>query len=279
MPNTLLLVDAYSQIYRAYFAIRSLTGPDGRPVNAIFGFTKMLRKLLVDCRPTHVAVVYDLGAPRQRLALLPSYKEQRPPTPPPLAAQLPAIREVLAALGLPIVERDGEEADDLIATLATQAGHAGATVLIASNDKDFYQLVDERIRVLRADTGETKVVDAAAVRQRYGVDPGQIADYLSLVGDTVDNIPGVPGIGPKTAAKLLNARADLAAQLPAHADRLRFNRQLIALRRDLSLPVPWTALTPRPADPGKLRALYAQFGFRSLLAELAPPEPDLFSPR
>src|SRR5262245_23142006 len=139
MSDALLLVDAYSMIYRAFFAIRSLTGLQGQPVNAIYGFTKMLRKLLADQRPTHCAVVFDLGAPRKRLDLLPSYKEHRPPTPPDLDSQLPIIREVTSFLGLAIVEIDGDEADDIIATLAAQARAAGLQVLIASNDKDFAQ--------------------------------------------------------------------------------------------------------------------------------------------
>src|SRR5437879_8154979 len=125
MKDSLLLVDAYAMIYRAFYAIRSLTGAQGQPVNAIYGFTKMLRKLLAEHRPTHVAVVFDLGAPQKRLAILPTYKEQRPPTPPDLDAQLPAIRDVLAALHVAIVETEGEEADDLIATLATTAAREG----------------------------------------------------------------------------------------------------------------------------------------------------------
>src|SRR5438876_7100193 len=141
MPNCLLLVDAYSQIYRAFFAIRSLTGLHGEPVNALYGFTKMQRKLFADYRPSYCAVVFDLGAPQARLSILPSYKEQRPPTPPDLDAQLPAIREVIAAMRMPVVEAEGEEADDLIATLALRAAHNGGDVLLASNDKDFTQIV------------------------------------------------------------------------------------------------------------------------------------------
>jgi DNA polymerase-1 len=294
MANTLLLVDAYATIYRAFYAIRSLNGPQGEPVNAIFGFTKMLRKLLADHHPTHAAVVFDLGAPQHRLDILPSYKEQRPPTPPALDAQLPAIREMLAAMRLPIVEIDGEEADDIIATLAVRAASQLADVLIASQDKDFMQLVSPRIRLIRAGDKETGLVDADAVHARYGVEPAQIVDLLCLVGDAVDNIPGVPGIGEKTAAELLRQhktldhllaaasgidKPKLREALLASAGKLRTNRQLIALRSGLDLPVALDDLRVQPPDYAKLAGLFTRCGFRSLLAEIqkeADRTPDLF---
>jgi DNA polymerase-1 len=295
MANKLLLIDAYSQIYRAFYAIRHLTAPDGTHVNAVFGLTKMLRKILAEQQPTHAAMVYDLGAPRQRLEILPSYKEQRPPTPPALAAQFPAIRDVLAGLRLPIVEQDGEEADDLIATLATQATAKGWDVLIASSDKDFTQLVNDRIRLIRTESKESVYVDPAGVVQRYGVRPEQMVDYLSLVGDAVDNIPGIPGIGDKTASDLLRTHGDIdqllavAPALPKEklrqallgaTERLHRNRQLVALRCDLpNLPDLETLLVRAP-DEARLRELFSRFGFKSLLAELSPqPVFDLFSAR
>ncbi len=295
MADKLLLVDAYSLIYRAFFAIRSLTGPEGQPVNAIYGFIKMLRKLLAEHRPTHCAVVFDLGPPQARLAALPSYKEQRPPTPPDLDAQLPAIRAVLAAMRLPVVESHGEEADDIIATLATRAAREGVEVLIASNDKDFAQLVGPGIRLLRPGTTQETVLDADGVQARYGVRPDQIVDFLSLVGDSADNIPGVPGVGEKTAADLLRRygsidqllargselpRAKLRDALAASADRLRANRALIALRTDLPLPVSLAELKVQPPDYAALTAELKRLGFKSLVAELeaeAGRSDDLFS--
>jgi DNA polymerase I len=295
MTETLLLIDAYSLIYRAFFAIRSLTGPQGQPVNAIYGFTKMLRKLLAEHHPTHCAVVFDLGAPRQRLAVLPSYKEQRPPTPPDLDSQLPALRAVLSALRVAIVEIDGEEADDIIATLAVRGKRDGLRVLIASTDKDFAQLVEPGIGLLRPTSDKEAVFDAAAVESRYGVRPDQIVDFLSLVGDSVDNIPGVAGIGEKTAMELLRRhgtienllahthelpRPKLRESLLASADRLRTNRALIALHTNLTLPVTLADLkvqTPRYAElTGQLK----QLGFKSLVAELekeSGQSDDLFS--
>lgn len=280
MPDKLLLVDAYSQIYRAFYAIRTLTSPQGEPVNAIFGFTKMLRKQLATQRPTHAAVVFDLGAPRARLKLLPSYKEQRPPTPPDLASQLPAIREVLAALRLPVVEQDGEEADDIIATLAVQSG---MPAVIASNDKDFAQLVNDRISLLRPGDREDILFDATAVADKYGVQPSQIVDLLSLLGDNVDNIRGIPGVGPKTAVELLRQfgsvdnllahsaevpRPKLREALVANAAQLRQNQRLIALDVALPLTVALPDLRVKTPDYPRLLANLKTHGFKSLVAEI-----------
>lgn len=289
MAATLLLIDAYSLIYRAFYAIRTLTGPGGESVNAVFGFTKMLRKLTSDHHPTHLAVVFDLGAPEKRLVILPAYKAHRPPTPEALEAQLPRIREILHALRIPIVEVPGEEADDLIATLARQAAAAQAQVLIASTDKDLLQLVSDQIRIVRPESTGRAVIDADAVRARYGVRPDQLIDLLSLTGDTVDNIPGVPGIGEKTAARLLRefesietlvARlADVSPPklrdaLHGHRDRLEQNRRLVGLMSTVPLPVAWTSFTLQAPDRSRLAELYRQCGFRSLLAELDTPLPD-----
>jgi len=283
MTATLLLVDAYSMIYRAFYAIRQLTGQYGQPVNAIYGCTKMVRKYLAEHRPTHCAVVFDLGPPRQRLVVLPSYKAQRPPTPPDLEEQLPAIRDILSALRLTVVERDGEEADDIIATLAGRTDQAGQSVLIASNDKDFAQLVTDRVRLLRSGEKLDQIFDAGAVQAKYGVLPSQIVDLFSLVGDSVDNIPGVPGVGEKTATVLLRQfhdldqllarvaeieRPKLRETLLSHADLIRRNRQLIRLHKDMDLPVAWEDLKVQsPNYPALLTALQCH-GFKSLLAEI-----------
>ena len=295
MRRTFLLVDAFSLIYRAFFAIPILTGPDGHPVNAIYGFTKMLRKLCADFAHTHVAVVFDLGPPVRRLKHLPSYKAHRPPTPPSLEEQLSGIREMLAALRVAVVEIEEEEADDVIATLAVQAARAGARSIIASSDKDFLQLVGPQIQVIRPDGKQAVLLDANAVVARYGVKPEQITDYLSLIGDSVDNIPGIPGIGPKTAVELLTtfqsldnllertgeiSRPKLRETITAHAGQVRANRVLIALHTDLNLPVSLDSLHTQPADAAKLAALFQKHGFKSLLAELQAPREetgDLFA--
>jgi DNA polymerase I len=296
MSETVLLYDAYSLIYRAFFAIRVLTGPDGAPVNATYGLTKMIKKMVVDHNPSHHAAIFDLGAPQKRLTLLPSYKAQRPPTPPDLEKQLPAIREVLQALRIPIVEIEGDEADDIIATLAMQAANTDRNVLIASSDKDFMQIIGPRIRMLRQDGKETIIIDPEGVKKRFGVTPEQMVDLLSLLGDSVDNIPGVAGVGEKTAAQLLQtygtldnllarvheiAKPKLRDALAASAERLRTNRKLIALQTDIPLPVGLEALKVSPPDTAALAILYRRCGFKSLLAELTGPsassEMDLFT--
>jgi DNA polymerase-1 len=289
--NKLLLVDAYAQIYRAFYAIRALNGPDGSPVNAVFGFTKMLRKFLTDHQPTHAAVVYDLGAPQRRLDALPSYKEQRPPTPPDLERQLPVIREVLDGLRIAVVEREGEEADDIIGTLAKRAEVAGYDVLIASNDKDFMQIVSPRIRLLRGNGKDQAIIDPAGVKASYGLDAGQMVDYFSLIGDSVDNIPGVPGIGKLTATALLQqygtvagilaaapqiTKPKLRAALLAAGDQIKLNRSLVELDCNVPGLPDLTSLAVQRQDADKLRAVHARCGFRTLLAELEPHGQELF---
>ncbi len=287
MRQTVLLVDAFSLIYRAFFAIpTTLTAPDGHPVNAIYGFTKMLRKLRVDCSPTHIAVAFDLGPPVRRLKDLPTYKAHRPPTPPLLEEQLPGIREMLVALRVATVEIEGEEADDIIATLATQVARAGARALIASSDKDFLQLVGPQIQMISPDGKQTMLFDADAVVARHGVKPEQIADYLSLIGDSVDNIPGIPGIGPKTASELLTtfqsldnllartgeiSKPKLRETIAMHAGQIRANRVLITLHTDLNLPVSLDLLHAQSPDAAMLTALCQKYGFKSLLAERQAP--------
>jgi DNA polymerase I len=290
--SKLLLFDAYSLIYRAFYAIRSLTGPDGQPVNAIYGFLRMTRKMIADQRPTHCAAVFDLGAPQYRLDLLPSYKEQRPPTPPDLDVQVPVLREILQASRLPIVEVAGEEADDIIATLAVRAAADGATALIASSDKDFTQIVNSQIQIIRPDGN---LCDATQVEARYGVRPDQMVDYLSLLGDSVDNIRGVPGVGEKTASELLRrygsienllheapslTKQKLRDAILASRTQLQTNRALIALRCNLPLPVTWQALQVQLPDFVRLVPLLKQCGFKSLLAEIEKESlraEDLFS--
>ena len=206
-----------------------------------------------------------------------------------LAQQLPAIRDVLAAMRIPVLELDQEEADDLIATLATQAAADGCRVLIATNDKDLAQIVSRQILLLRPDGKQTILMDPAKVQERYGVRPDQMVELLSLTGDAVDGIPGIPGIGPKTAVDLLKQfgslenllqhvadvpRPRLQALLKEHGARALQNRELIRLRGDLKLPVRWHELVPQPPDAARLRQLYLAFGFKTLLAELTPAPKD-----
>ena len=293
-PRRLLLVDGHAYAYRAFHAIRQLDGPDGAPTNAIFGFVKMLAKLRALLQPTHVAVVWDGGLAAERMALLPGYKAQRPPMPDGLRRQLDEIVTFLGAARVTSLRADGVEADDWLATLARRAAAAGLNVVIASSDKDFMQLVSPQIGLYNPNDKSEAVWTREQVAAKTGVEPEQIVDYLSLVGDAVDNIPGAVGVGPKTAAELLRQFVSieaLLARLPeVKSDRvraslatsaadLRRNQQMIRLYDDLPLATPLETLAVRDGDNDALLALYTRWGFGSLRRELEaakPPQGDLF---
>jgi DNA polymerase-1 len=351
-PPTLLLVDGHAYAYRAFHAIRGLRSPDGRPTNAVFGFIKMVGRLLgsdgcrvkrespstLDPRPsarfTHAAVIWDGGLAAERVVALPQYKAQRPPMPEGLAEQLDGMVAWLKAAGIASFCRDGVEADDWIATLARQAERADWAVVIASSDKDFMQLVSlqesDKWRVTSDRnipsrvTGHASLVtgdeggadgsrhasratrhggwigllnpgdktetawSAEHVRNKTGVAPSQVVDWLSLVGDSVDNIPGVPGVGPKTAADLLGQFGSVAGlygrlaevkwervrtALAAAAADVSRNQALVRLKTDVAGAFSPEELAVRAPATDTLRELYASWGFRSLLAELGPAAP------
>jgi DNA polymerase-1 len=260
-----------------------LRSPSGRPTNAIYGFVKMLAKMRSAIEPTHLIVVWDGGLSAQRVSVLPEYKAQRPAMPDDLKPQLDEIVGYLQAAGVASFCREGVEADDYIACLARRAAEAGMTVVIASSDKDFMQLVSARIGLLNPNDKSEAVWTDEQVRARSGVEPSQILDWLSLSGDSVDNIPGVPGVGPKTAAALLKqfgsvaqlyARPDevksdkLRAALREAADVVQRNRELIRLRDELPCEFSPDALAGKAADAGRLRELYQRWGFKGMLAAL-----------
>ncbi|MBM3888221.1 MAG: hypothetical protein FJ388_03750 [Verrucomicrobia bacterium] len=278
--KTLLLVDGHGYAYRAFFAIPRLTNARGEPTNAVFGFLKMLRKLADDLQPTHWAVTWDAGLPQERLKVLETYKAQRKPMPDDLRAQLPAIREVLEASRVVSLEQEGYEADDVIASVCRRA--ADARVWIASADKDLMQLVNDRVAAVRQAGKDNVLMDVEGVRERYGVPPAQMLDFLCLTGDSSDNIPGVPGVGEKTAAQLLAqfssagallARAGevanprLRAAIEQAADRLRRNRALMTLNDSLPVPMDWDRMRRVEPDYERLAVLFERFGFKSLLEE------------
>ncbi len=276
----LLLVDGHSYAYRAFFAIPKLTNAHGEPTNAVFGFLKMLRKMADDFQPTHWVVAWDTGVPRERLKMLETYKAQRKPMPDDLRAQLPVIREVLDALHVESLEQPDCEADDIIASVCRQAGDA--RVLIATADKDLMQLVGDRVAGVRLLPQGNVLVDCDGVRERYGVPPEKLLDWLCLTGDSSDNIPGVPGVGGKTAARLLDqfggaeaalarsgeiANAKLRAAIEQSADRIRLNRALMALNATLPVLVEWDRWRCVEPDHARLAVLFERLGFKSLLEE------------
>ncbi len=280
--NRLLIVDGHAYAYRAFHAIRELRGPEGLPTNAIYGFVKMLEKMRLHLQPTHLMVVWDGGLSAARMTALPEYKAQRPSMPDDLRPQLDEISNYLAAAGLASYCGEGVEADDYIACLARRAAENGWDVVIASSDKDFMQLVSTRIGLLNPNDKTGAVWTRAQVVAKAGVEPEQVADWLALMGDTVDNIPGVPGVGPKTAAELVKQFGSVSVlferlgEVKSEKLRMALRAAEANVRRNLELvrlhevPCEFAAaqLTLKPADRNRLRELFQSWGFKGMLAEL-----------
>ena len=288
-PN-LILVDGSSYLYRAFHALPPLTTSRGEPTGAVHGVLNMLNKLLRDYPGTRVAVVFDAPGKTFRDDLYAEYKAHRPPMPDDLRAQIEPLLQVVTRLGLPLLRVAGVEADDVIGTLATRAALAGEQVLISTGDKDMTQLVNDRITLIN--TMNDTLLDRAGVKAKFDVYPEQIIDYLALVGDSSDNIPGIEKVGPKTAAKWLNAYGTLDSLL-AHAaeiggkvgenlragvDTVALSRQLATIRCDVGLAVDETSLMRHPADAAALRELYTRLEMRSFLRQLDGAEPAPASP-
>ena len=281
--NRLLIVDGHAYAYRAFYAIRELRSPSGRPTNAIYGFVKMLAKMRAAITPTHLVVVWDGGLSAERMAALPGYKAQRPEMPDDLRPQLDGIVSYLKAANVASFCRDGVEADDYIACLARRAPDAGMAAVIASSDKDFMQLVSPRVGLLNPNDKSEAIWTDGQVRAKTGVEPSQVVDWLALMGDAVDNIPGVPGVGPKTAADLLKqfgsvaelfARLDevksekLRGSLRASVEAVRRNLKLVKLQDGLPCEFSPENLAEKPADAGQLAVLFRQWGFKGMLESL-----------
>lgn len=279
--NRLLLVDGHGYAYRAFHAIAGLKGPDGRPTNAIFGFIKMLDKARALAKPTHVAVIWDGGLDESRLESLPEYKGERPEMPDDLAVQLDEIESFLAAAGLTSVCEDGVEADDLIAVLTLQATRSDWSVVIATSDKDFMQLVSAKVQLLNPGDKGQPLWGEDRVVEKTGVLPSQVVDWLSLVGDSVDNIEGVRGVGPKTATKLLRQFETVAGIYRALDDvtpeRVRLalgaaretvlrNRALVRLKVDVKGAPDLEECALHGEDRGRLGQLMKGWGFRTMAA-------------
>jgi DNA polymerase-1 len=284
----LMLLDTYGLVYRAFFALPALTTTRGVPINAAYGFTMMVTKIIADEKPTHVIAAFDKGLPAARLALYPPYKAQRTETPDELRSQFALVRKILATYGIPVVEFDGEEADDVIATLARQAEEQNQQVLVVTGDLDLLQVVDANTTVLTTRRGITELgrYDEAAVRERFDLSPQQLPDYRGLKGDPSDNLPGIPGVGEKTAIKLIKSAGSLDALLadPAlagsakleglvreHGEVARICRDVSLVKRDLPLTLDWAAAQYTPPSNDALYALYRELEFKTLLAKLEPP--------
>jgi DNA polymerase-1 len=285
--KTLLLVDGSSYLYRAFHALPELRSPKGEPTGAIYGVLNMLRKLASDYKSGARACVFDAKGKTFRDDEYPEYKANRTPMPDDLASQVKPLCEAVEALGWPVLVVDGVEADDVIATLAEQAKGGGWRTVISTGDKDFAQLVGERVTLVNTMSSET--LDIEGVKRKFGVPPRQFLDYLTLIGDAIDNIPGVDKVGPKTACKWIEKYGSLEGVLE-HAgeisglagenlrkstDWLPKARQLLTIKRDVPLGINVEALTGKP-DPARQRALYERFGFKTWLREVdsAAPGPS-----
>ena len=276
-----MLIDGSGFIFRAFHALPPMTRPDGTPVNAVFGFTNMLARLLKDHTGSHIAVIFDAGRLTFRNRLYEAYKAHRPPAPEELIPQFALVREATEAFGVPAIELPDWEADDLIAAYVHAVTGIGGQATIVSSDKDLMQLI--RPGVVMLDPMKQKPIGLPEVMEKFGVTPDKMVEVQALIGDSTDNVPGVPGIGPKGAAALVNEFGDLEAVLAAapsmkpskrrdslieHAERARISRELVRLREDAPLPLPIEALIVREADKPALVAWLAAQGFRSTIARL-----------
>lgn len=289
-----MLVDGFNLAFRAFYGMPELTRIDGFPTGALHGWVKSLWRLEDDQQPGATLVFFDLGGSQDRLALHSEYKAQRQETPEALEKQIPVIKQLTRAMGFVGVERDGVESDDLLAAQAVALGREDHDVLIVSADKDFAQVVNDRIKILLPPpTANPKlgwrVLDAGGVAEKFGVTPAQIADYLALVGDTSDNIPGLAGVGPKTAAKWLQEYGTLEGVIAnaeslkpdrfrpvvaTDAERLRLNRQLTTF----NLALPTVEAVRAEPQVGELLRLLEELEMKSTLVEARKryTQPELF---
>jgi DNA polymerase-1 len=277
---SLYLIDGHNVLYRTFFGVPRLTAPDGTPTNVVLGVARILLKILREERPDAIVAVFDSREPTPRHAIYPEYKANRLKTPEDLASQIPVVDEMIDALGVRRLSVAGAEADDIIGTLSRRAEERGIDVVIVSSDKDMYQLVSKRVKV--RDGLKEHTVGEAQVEEVFGVPPGKVADLLALAGDPSDNVPGVPGIGEKTASELIREFGSLDAVL-AHPERLKGARRekvekgadaarlalrLVTIDRDLPIREDGSGFAPRGIDASRVVPLFRRLGFRKLLEEL-----------
>jgi len=302
---TLLLIDGHYYVYRSFHAIQSLTNSRGEPTNAIFGFVKTVRKMSKDLRPDLAAIFWDEGLPAKRLELQPAYKQQREAMPEKMIPQLDFIREFCAPMGFASIAKPNTEADDLMGCYAIAAGSKRLETILATNDKDLFQLVNDSVKVYSTNKSDLKnpkdphaLLGVAEVTRKWGVPPACIGEVLALTGDSVDNIPGIDGIGQKTAANLIREfgtikrlfenldripNVKLREKLAANREKIEQNREMVRLELDYELPIPIPDLNIRPDYPAYIAGL-KKCEFRTLLAEIeeeanreSPPQGELFS--
>ena len=286
--KTLLVVDGMAAVYRAFYAIKNLKTSNGVPSNAIFGFVRMIDQLRKAWNPSHFVVTFDGGCPAERMELVPDYKGNRSPMPDELRMQLDGINEYLDAASIPSVRFDACEADDIMATLAVSAASDDTRVLLATHDKDLFQLVNENTQIVPV-TGKREIMGRKEIVVKTGVDPSQIVDWLALIGDSADNIKGVPGVGPKTATKLLVEYGSIVGLWPhieeLHGNKLKEslaasldivvrNQKMVKLYTDLDGIPDWNEFSVVSPQVGKLLKFFDKFEFYDFAKSLR--EPELF---
>ena len=278
--QALILVDGSSYLYRAYHAMPNLSNAQGEPTGAVYGVINMLRKLIQDYQPQQMVVVFDAKGKTFRDDMYAEYKANRPPMPGDLRQQVEPLLDIVQAMGLPLLQIEGVEADDVIGTLAQQATMEGRQVVISTGDKDMAQLVNDHVSLINTMSNTT--MDADGVKEKFGVRPGQIIDYLALIGDTSDNVPGVPKVGPKTAAKWLaeydsldaimeNAdeiKGKIGENLRSSLDQLALSKALVTIKCDVMLDQDKEALDIKPTDRESLIKWYQRLEFKTWLADL-----------
>jgi DNA polymerase I len=289
MPRkpTLFIIDGSNNVYRSYFAIRGLTNSSGLATNAVYGFTQTLKKLLNDHNPDHIAVAFDVGRAKTRHEAFADYKKDRRPMPDDLAIQLPFVNEVLDGFGIPVLGVEDWEADDLIGSLACNARDRGYEVVIATSDKDFFQLVGDGLRLYH--TGREVMYDSKGVEEAFGLPPEKVVDVMAIWGDAIDNIPGVPGIGEKGSKSLIQQFGTLEGvyehlddvkpaqrkKLEEHRDKAFMSRDLATIKCDLEIKVDFDSLKRGEPDRAKLHDVFSRLEFASLMQEYLPEAPPV----
>jgi DNA polymerase-1 len=284
---TLFIIDGSNNVYRSYFAIRGLTNSAGLATNAVYGFTQTLKKLLNDHKPEHVAVAFDVGRAKSRHEAFADYKKDRRPMPDDLVVQLPLVNEVLEGFGIPVIGVADWEADDLIGSLACVARDRGFEVVIATSDKDFFQLVGDGVRFYH--TGREVMYDAKGVEEAFGLPPDKVVEVMAIWGDAIDNIPGVPGIGEKGSKSLIQQFGSLEGvyehldavkpamrkKLEEHRDKAFLSRDLATIKCDLEVNIDFETLKRGEPDRGKLHDVFSRLEFASLMQEYLPEAPPV----
>ena len=281
--NRLYLLDATAFCYRAFYAVKGLSTSYGEPTAAVYGFVNILNKILKENKPKYLAACFDVSRDSFRSRKFAQYKLQRPAMPDELSGQIPLIKEVISAYGIKILEEKGLEADDIIAALTRQAKDAGMPVTIVSSDKDILQLVEEGVEVFSPYKDGGVIYDEKEVARKFGVSPAQVADFISLTGDSADNIPGIPGIGEKTALSLIQefgsldnllknvakvSKEKIRESLKLHAQQARLNKELVVLDGKCGLEAELDELKLGSPDAAKLAELFKRLEFKKFLSGL-----------